>query len=656
MSEVLEEIFAAGKREKPGDAEFVLSHYIDHPHRLHCFVAVDPNGKILGFQSLKMAHEGNIYGTPIGWGIIGTHIRPSAARSGVGSQLFAATRAKAEAAMLPSIEAYIGEQNKAALGYYEAIGFRTNRHSDGIICKTLKFLRPRVPADGNSGWKPAVSQLQIHRFGWGMCMRSWRVVVATVLLVGQSFSAVAAIGTAPPAFEDNLRRAITVKGQEQDRFKLADRMAHYGVPGLGVAIVDHCRIVDARGFGKAAQDGSPVTTRTLFQAASMSKPLAAVAALRLVEQGKLQLEADVRPLLHHWTLPRDPKTGNDLITLRELLSHTAGTNVEGFEGYVPGAPLPTVMQILRGQAPANNDPVRVETRPGSTFNYSGGGYVIVQALMTAVSRQSFPTLMQRLVLNPAGMRSSTYAQPLDSEHVTRAAQGAGPDGTPMAVKWHVYPELAPAGLWTTPTDYARFMIALAHSVRGDDHRLLSAKSARQLMRRGPGNWGLGVDLGPDKAPRQFGHTGANAGFQSAFIVYPDTCQGAVVMTNSDEGNWLMSEVMDAIGAAYDWPGQEAPRVQAAVPVTDGIIEQFAGTYRLHDYPTERFTISQKVDGNLYWARVGHIGRDLLPQSATRLFSPDNEMTLEVRSLSAGKATSLSLSFGGGVLNVADRVD
>jgi CubicO group peptidase (beta-lactamase class C family) len=487
-------------------------------------------------------------------------------------------------------------------------------------------------------------------------MRNWRVVVSAVIVLEQAFSPVASAATQPPVFENNLRRAITIEGHEQERFKLADRMAHYGVPGLGVAIVDHCRIADARGFGRAAEDGSPVTTQTLFQAASMSKPLAAVAALRLVEQGKLQLDTDVRPLLHDWTPPRDPKAGNDPITLRELLGHTAGTNVEGFGGYVPGARLPKVIQILRGQAPANNDPVRVETRPGSTFNYSGGGYVIVQALMTAVSNQSFPSLMQRLVLGPAAMRSSTYAQPLDSEHAAHAAQGAGPDGTPMPMKWHVYPELAPAGLWATPTDYARFMIALARTVRGDDHRLLTATSVRQLMTRGPGNWGLGVDLGPDNVPRQFGHTGANAGYQSAFIMYPDTCQGAVVMTNSDEGNWLMSEVMDAIGAAYGWPGHEAPKVQTAVRVTRGIIEQFAGTYRLHDYPTEKFTISQKPDGTLYWARVGHIGRDLLPQSATRLFSPDNAMTLQVRSSSGGKATSLNLSFGGGVLNVADRAD
>ena len=487
-------------------------------------------------------------------------------------------------------------------------------------------------------------------------MRNWRFVASACVFVGQVLPPVAAAAAYPIAFENNLRRAITIQGHERDRFRLADRMGHFGVPGLSVAIVDHCRIVDARGFGRAAQDGSPVTTRTLFQAASMSKPLAAVAALKLVDQGKLQLDSDIRPLLRDWSPPRDPKTGDKPVTLRELLGHTAGTNVEGFAGYLPGSPLPTVSQILRGQAPANNDPIRVETAPGSTFNYSGGGYVIAQALMTAATNQSFARLMRRLVLGPAGMRSSTYAQPLDAEHAKFAAQGAGPDGTPMSVRWHVYPELAPAGLWTTPTDYARFMIALGRSVRGEDHRLVSAASAGQLMTRGLGNWGLGVDLGPDGTPRQFGHTGANAGYQSAFVMYPDTCQGAVVMTNSDEGNWLISEVMDAIGGAYGWPGQQAPTIQAAIPLTEDIIHEFAGTYRLHDYPAEKFTISRKADGNLYWARVGHIGRDLLPESDTRLFSPDSAMTLEVRGWSGGKATSLNLSFGGGVLNVADRAE
>ena len=488
----------------------------------------------------------------------------------------------------------------------------------------------------------------------GERIMNWRFVVSTVAILGQAFSPVLAMPS-PPAFENNLTRAITLQGHERDRFTLADRMSHFGVPGVGVAIVDHCRIVDARGFGRATLNGSPVTERTLFQAASLSKPLTAVAALRLAEERKLRLDADIGPLLHNWILPHSESAGNGPVTLRQLLGHRAGTNVEGFDGYVPGSPLPTLSQILRGEVPANNDPVRVDKTAGTTFSYSGGGYVVAQALMIGATHQSFPQLMQRLVLDPTGMRSSTYAQPLDAGHARLAAQGTGPDGTPMAMRWHVYPELAPAGLWTTPTDYGRFMIALARSVRGEKHGLLSSTYANQLMARGPGNWGLGVDLGAIGPTRKFSHTGANAGYQSAFVMYPDTCQGAVVMTNGDEGNWLIGEIMRAVGEAYHWPDRKQPIVKAALPLTDEIVNTFVGTYQLRDFPTEKFKISRKADGGLYLAREGHVGRDLLPGDGNRLFSPDSEMSIEAIDQGVGRASTLEIGFGGGK-NIAQRLD
>ena len=141
MSDVLEELLAAGKRSKRADPDFTLSHYIRHPHRLHCYLAIDEEGRVLGFQSLKVADERNPYGTPVGWGIIGTHVRPSAARAGIGSRLFAATIAGAREAKLPAIEAYIGEQNSPALAYYDALGFRTCRQSEGVICKAFQLSR-----------------------------------------------------------------------------------------------------------------------------------------------------------------------------------------------------------------------------------------------------------------------------------------------------------------------------------------------------------------------------------------------------------------------------------------------------------------------------------------------------------------------------------
>lgn len=324
---------------------------------------------------------------------------------------------------------------------------------------------------------------------------------------------------------------------------LTARMAQRHVPGVSVAVVDGCRIVDARGFGVATAAGDAVTPATLFQAASISKTVTAVAALRLAEEGRLSLDGDVRASLHQWAL-----AGSAPVTLRALLGHGAGINGPGFPGYPRGAPLPTLAQLLSGASPANTPAIRVE-RPAGTWRYSGGGYEIAQAALEDETAEPFAELARRMVLAPAGMADSAFDQPLASERAARAAAGFDGAGRPLRGGWRVYPELAAAGLWTTPGDLARLAIDVARSVRGEGG-LLSPESARAMMTPGPGNWGLGVALGPEG---RFGHVGANAGFTSAFVFFPARCQGAAVMTNGDAGRALVAETLGAIGRDYDWP-------------------------------------------------------------------------------------------------------
>jgi CubicO group peptidase (beta-lactamase class C family) len=476
---------------------------------------------------------------------------------------------------------------------------------------------------------------------------------AALIALSFLFHALPAVA-APRPVELGLRRTIAIEGREDERFPLAARMAHYRVPGVSFAIVENCRIVDVRGFGRSAAAGTArVTPGTLFQAGSVSKPVAAAAALRLVEQGRLSLDSDVRTRLADW--PLSPLPEGRPVTLRGLLSHTAGTNVAGMKGYEPRTPLPTIRQILAGRPPANTEEVRVEAAPGEQWRYSGGGYVVAQALMTGAAGEAFPELMDRLVLRPAGMTASSYRQPMGASRRSHAAHGTGPDGSPLPGGWRVYPEMAAAGLWTTPADLARFAIALARSIRGETGALLRPATAGQMMERGLGDWGLGVDLGPPGAPRRFSHTGRSIGFTSILILYPDSCQGAAVMTNGDEGGWLIQELIRSIGDSYRWPDARPSPVQAAIPLTDAIAARFAGTWRLRDHPAERFTISRKADGSLYWAREGRVGRDLLPRNETSLFSPDSVMTLDAVDTGAPRATLLRLGFGGGV-NIAERVE
>lgn len=480
-----------------------------------------------------------------------------------------------------------------------------------------------------------------------------RILGVACLLACSQIAAAPVAAASPPDFSNNLRRSVGIAGRENERFRLADRMNHYLVPAVSVAVIQNCRIVEVRAFGAAAP-GRPATPHTLFQAGSISKTFTAVAALRLVEQGVLSLDGDLRILLTSWRLPDSPLLEGRTVTLRGLLSHTAGINQEGGLGYPRTAPLPTLPDILEGRPPANTDPIRVVTAPGTVWNYSGGGYYITQALMQDATGTRYPELMSRLVFRPLRLRESSFAQPLHQRHLPRAARAAGPDGTPLDGGWRVNPELAAGGLWTTPRDIARLLIAISRAVRGNSRAFLGSAAAAQLMTRGLGNWGLGVDLGSPGGARRFGHTGHNIGFSSEFVMYPDTCQGAVVMTNADQGGWLVSEVLRAIGDTYGWPDRRPSVVQAAIPLTDAIAERFVGTWRLRDFPAERFTISRR-SGGLYWARAGHVGRDLLPETDGRLFSPDSRMTLAAAAdADAEKARTLLLSFGGGQ-NVAERI-
>lgn len=480
-----------------------------------------------------------------------------------------------------------------------------------------------------------------------------RGAIAAMAILSQLAIANSAPAFAAPAFENGLRRSIAIKDQEQERFQLTARMAHYGVPGISVAIINGCRIVDARGFGTSAGGHVPITAKTLFQAGSLSKTVTAVAALRLVDQGKLRLDSDVRPLLTDWD--HTYRASDSAVTLRRLLNHTAGLNEIGGEGYDRGAALPTLTQIINGAPPANTPPIRVETEPGTKWAYSSGGYYLIQDLLTGATGKPFASLVQELVFKPAGMRRSNFAQPLDTARSRLAADAVGPNGSPIPGGWRVNPELAAAGLWTTPTELARFLIALAHDIRGESQRMLTRETVRQMVAPGLGNWGLGVELGSRDGPPRFGHTGHNIGYASEFVMYPDTCQGAVVMTNGDEGGWLITETLRAIADAYHWPEQRPSTVQAAVPLTELIALKFVGTYQLRDFPTEKFTISRKSDGGLYWARKDRVGRDLLPAQANRLFSPDSKMTLDAVAQTAGRATTLEARFGGGK-NIADRIE
>ncbi len=338
-------------------------------------------------------------------------------------------------------------------------------------------------------------------------------------------------------------------------FDLAARMRELKVPGVSVAVIDNGAIVWARGYGvKTGGSPEPVTAETLFQAASISKPVAAMAALHMAQHGNFGLDEEVNRHLKTWKVPENEFTRDKKVTLRGLLSHSAGLTVHGFPGYAAGAGLPSVVQILDGLPPANTKPVRVDIAPGAEWRYSGGGYTVMQQLLVDRFGAPFPELMRRIVLARLGMSHSTYQQPLPVGRTGAAAAAAHQaDGNPLPGQWHTYPEMAAAGLWTTPSDLARFAIELQKSWAGQSERVISRSMAREMVTRQKENYGLGVALAGQGRSARFSHGGSNAGFRCFLVAYLEAAHGAVVMTNSDNGSRLASEVVGVIARSRHWP-------------------------------------------------------------------------------------------------------
>jgi len=422
--------------------------------------------------------------------------------------------------------------------------------------------------------------------------------------------------------EAGLLPAFVISGRPSPAAPIGARMAELRVPGVSVAVIDGGAIAWAKGYGALeAGSAAPVTPATLFQAASISKSVAALGALRLVERGVLSLDEDVNARLVSWKVPENGVPGTEKVPLRRLLSHTAGLTVHGVGGYAAGDPVPTVAQVLDGVVPANSAAVRVEAVPGSRWSYSGGGFTVVQLLMTEATGKPFPELMAELVLKPLGMADSTFEQPLPAARRTAAATAHGPDGKPIPGRYHTYPEMAAAGLWTTPSDLARFLIEVQKAVAGRSS-VLSAATAKLVTTVVKEGYGLGLQLQRLGPAASFGHGGSNEGFKCLMTAYIANGRGAVVMANADGGLRLANEVLRSVAQEYGWPTLK-PQVKTTVEVPAAALAALEGRYEM----SPGHVIAVALEGRVLVARDGDQRIELYPESETRFFELVEETTV-----------------------------
>ncbi|MBK7350301.1 MAG: serine hydrolase [Gemmatimonadetes bacterium] len=409
-----------------------------------------------------------------------------------------------------------------------------------------------------------------------------------------------------------LGSAVTLAGDSMGGVTLADRMAHHRVPGVSMAVVDGDSIAWAAAWGTTARTGgTPVTPATRFQAGSISKPVAALVALQLAGSGQVALDADLTDTLQAWGVVPDSARPAVPITLRRLLSHTAGLSVHGFDGYAAGAALPTLPQVLAGVPPANSEPIRLTEVPGEAVTYSGGGYVVVQRWLEQQTGRRFDRLADRLVLGPLGLGRSFFTAP--SPRTRDLASGHRRDGAMLPGRWHRYPEMTAASLWSTPTDLARLVLAVQRGARREPGPLPPA-AVREFLTPVLADAGLGVFLGGTPVTR-FTHSGSTEGYAALMVGGLDRGRGVVVMTNGDGGADLAMELVRAVAREYRWPDL-APATRRIRPVEEARLSAVVGRYQLG--PTWVIEVARDSLG-LIAGPAGRRPQRLLPASDREFF-------------------------------------
>lgn len=364
------------------------------------------------------------------------------------------------------------------------------------------------------------------------------------------------------------------------RWNIEERMISHKVNGVSIAVIHNFKIDWAKGYGWAdVHEKRKVTPHTLFQAASISKSISAIGILKLVDDKKIDIDNDINQYLSSWKFPYDSLTKNKKITVRNLLNHSAGLSVSGFPGYFFTDSIPTIIQILDGKLPAKTPAVKSEIEPGLRYQYSGGGICITQLIMTDFTNQPFEKYMQNSVLKPLGMNESFFIQPPPLEKKDFLATAYNRDGSEVLGKYCNYPELAAGGLWTTPTDLAKYIVETQLSLLGKSSKVLSPEMTNIRLTPFDGYSALGVYI--RNKGKYFEFSGGNYGFTSVYWADIKNGNGVVVMTNSANVE-IISEIINSVADTYHWDDFYKPEIKNIISVPDSILDSYVGDYLFGD--------------------------------------------------------------------------
>ncbi len=414
--------------------------------------------------------------------------------------------------------------------------------------------------------------------------------------------------------ENGLQPNLQIQGDSIPNYNIEERLKELGIPGVSIAVINEGQLEWAKGYGIAdSSENRPVTTETMFLAGSISKPVAAIRAHQLAEEGVISLDSNVNKYLTSWKLPDNEFTEKEKVTTRRILNHTAGLTVWGFPGYDKGDTIPSVSEVLDGKG--NTDSVRVYKEPGESWMYSGGGYTIMQLMITDIERKSFPELMQSHVLDPLGITASTFENPLPQQYHPIAATGYRVNGNEVEGKWPIYPEMAAAGLWITPSQLILWAKEIQQIYQTQQNGLLKVNTVNEMLTPGMNDHGLG----PALTEHTFGHGGADEGFRADLVAWKEHPVAVVIMVNSDNGR-IIQEIKLSIAKEYGLPGME-PVKRVVQEQSAQELQRFTGKYTIPDLGD--IEIKVKDNGLEHLAAFVDEPLFLLPASDSTFFNKND---------------------------------
>lgn len=378
--------------------------------------------------------------------------------------------------------------------------------------------------------------------------------------------------------ENSLSPLVSIEGESL--WNLQERMRQYKTPGLSITVIKDYKIDWTKSYGQISNDyKNEVTNETVFQAGSISKFVNALAIMKLCEQNNIELDSDINSHLTSWKFPY--KNSSDKITLRQILSHTGGLSMSGFSGYKKAENLPTTIEILEGNGPANSEKVISIIPANQEFKYSGGGTTISQLILTDNANVTYENFISNYIFTPLKIENSFYS--IQEEKYTKnISSGHTRKGKPLKNNYNFYPESAAAGLWTTTSDLANILIDFQLSLNDNEGKILSKESAVEMIKPvlNNSNSGLGVFLEKQGENIYLQHSAATRGFRGKFFISAKGGNGVVILTNGTSIK-ILEEIIRSVAITYNWDGFKIFERNLDITYEKSDLIQYVGTYGLN---------------------------------------------------------------------------